>query len=71
MKMVFIWFLAAAAACSGGSSVMKNDPVILSGSASNSNSSGIIGSEYKLPYNYNVKLIIKDKLDILIVWKLI
>ncbi len=39
---------------------MKNDPVILSASASKSNQPGVTGSEYKLPYNYNVKLIIKD-----------
>lgn len=58
--MLFIWFLAAAAACSGGSSVMKSDPVILGGSASNTNPTGVIGLEYKRPYNYNVKLVIKD-----------
>ena len=60
MKMLFIWFLAAAAACSGGSSVMKSDPVILNGPVSKADSTGVQLSEYKHPYNYNVKLIIKD-----------
>ncbi len=58
--MLFIWFLAAAAACSGGSSVMKNDPVILNGPAAKADSAGIQPSGYKHPYNYNVKLIIRD-----------